>query len=223
MVFENIPAWEIILFVGLIVFFFINGIIILTIILWRFKWNFRVVILENIAGQGYIVSGRDRARLISFGDGGEEIFYLRKRKKYRIGYGKRIGNKYIAWAIGQDGYWYNISFGDLDKKLLELGVMPVDRDMRFATASVRKGIENRYNKKSFLEKWGTTIAIGMIIIAIVVQSAGYYINAKKQIELSQASAKSIEASKEVLETVKQVLSSLDTIKSGGSGYIEQPT
>lgn len=179
----------------------------------KLKWPYKVVILENTGGQGYTVSGRDKARLIKFGDGGEEIYFLKGRKKYKIGYGKKIGHKYIAWAIGDDGYWYNIQFENLDKKLSQLGVLPVDRDLRFATSSVRKGIDEKYQSKSFYEKWAVTITIGMLVFAIIANSIGMWYVSKKQVEVAQANAQGAETTLKVLEATQKVLSGLDAVSS----------
>lgn len=216
----GLVGWQVYLFFALVFFFLTVGGLVTFIILSRMRWPFKVVILENLAGQGYTISKRDKARLISFGDGGEEIFVLKKQKKYKIGYGKRIGKNQIAWAIGQDGYWYNFTFGDLDDKLLELGVMPVDRDMRFATASVRKGIENRYNDRSWMDKYGTILYFGLFIITLIIFGVIMYMAFNKQVEIAKTNAEAIKTSKEVMDVAKQVLSNIDTIKSGGgSGLV----
>lgn len=219
MAFLGMIGWEMYIFIGTIMLFFASGLIITLVLLNRYRWKFKVSILENTAGQGYMISKRDRARLISFGDGGEEIFLLKRAKKYRVGYGKRIGQNAIAWAIANDGYWYNITLGDLDKKLMEVGVMPVERDMRFATASLRKGIEDRYNKKGFMEKWGVMIAIGLIVVAIIVQGVSTYINIKQNVKVSENNLKASETSLKVLEASDKILGKVDNIQSGGSGLV----
>lgn len=210
-----------ILFIAFVIFFFIVGAAIVAIVYSRKRWPFKVVILENVSGQGFTVTGRDRARQIAFGDGGEEIFLLKKLKKYRVGYGKRIGNKQIAWAIGQDGYWYNFTFENIDKKLLEMGVSPVDRDMRFANASLRKGIENRYNDKSWMDKYGTVLYFGLFVIVVLAFGGVMWFAFDKQAEIAGASLEAIKASKEVMEAASRTLTAVDNIQGGGSGIIVQ--
>lgn len=215
--FETLPTWQIYLFLGMLGTFLLAGGITAFIVVDKVRWKFKVNILENLSGKGYVVTRKDRSRLVGFGDGGEEVFLLKRHKVFRIGYGKRIANNTIAWAIGQDGYWYNFQFGDLDIKLLELGVMPVDRDMRFANASLRKGIETRYNQKTFFEKWGVTIMIGMLIIAFAAMGATMYFNYKKQIELRKVDVEVMKVNKEVIESVKQMLA--ETRTGGGKSGI----
>lgn len=213
----GLVGWEFVIFAILVLLFLIVAGVTAFIILNRLRWNFKVNILENVAGKGYVIAGKDKARLIAFGDGGEEIFLLKHRKKYRVGYGKRIGTRVIAWAIGQDGYWYNITFGDLDSKLQELGVVPVDRDMRFSTSSLRKGIENRYNEKTWMDKYGTIMYFGLFVLTLLIFGGVMWFAFNKQIQIANINSKSMETTKEVMELAKQVLNNIDNVKNGGSG------
>lgn len=214
----NLGGWEWVIFWFMLSIFVICGGIVTFWILYRLRWKFEWRILENIAGFGYIPTRKGRCRLVGIGEGGEEIFYLKGIKKYKAGYGKRIGAKQIAWAIGEDGYWYNVTFGNLDKKLREIGVMPVDKDMRYAYASIRKIIDKRFDDKSFMEKYGPMIAIGLIIIAILVQGVTTYYIQKKVNEGLAINAQAVEAQQKVMELSERVLSNVANIQSGGSGY-----
>lgn len=218
-VIAGLEGWQLILFFAFVFLFLMAGAIITFVILSKRRWPFSVVVLENVAGKDLVVSLRDKARLVSFGDGGEEIFLLKRAKKYRVGYGKRIGHKQIAFVIAEDGYWYNIKFPDFNKKLLELGVMPVNNEVRLVNASIRKGISDTYKQKNFLEKYGVFIAIGMIIIAILVQGVSTYITNKQNLKISENNAKASETSVKVLESVDRILGKVDTIQSGGTGLV----
>ena len=198
-------------------FLIISGVTIFIIVNRRY-WKFKYVILENIGGSGYVITGRGRCRLVNFGDGGEEIFFLKRSKKWRVAYGKRIGKNQVAWAIGQDGYWYNVHFGDLDKRLAELGVNPVDRDMRYAYASVRKGVENRYNQKSFMEKYGTVIAFGMLFLCIIAMAGMIWIGQNGNAKIAAINSKAMETAKEVLDSSNNVVSKLANLGISSSGY-----
>lgn len=210
----NLPGWELIIFFVLIFLFLLSGIITAFVISQKLRWPYKVNILENVSGSGYVPTRKDRARLVKFGDGGEEIFLLKRMKKYRTAYGKRIGARTIAWAIGTDGYWYNVTFGDLDKKLLEVGVIPVDRDMRLANSSIRKGIDIDYKQKNFMDKYGTIIAFGMLLMCIMAMGGFIWFAMKQVQEANQANLETTRTSKEVMELARQVLSSLDNIKEG---------
>lgn len=212
---------ELIILWIILILFLVTGGIVAFILIHRWKYPFKYICFENIAGVGYVPTRRGRARLISFGDGGEEIFFLKNIKKWRVAYGKRIGKNQIAWAVGDDGYWYNITFGNIDKKLMELGVIPVDKDMRYAYASSRKGIENRYNDKTFMDKYGTIISFFMLFLCIVAMGGFMYFTTGKIVSANAENKQTAEVQKEVMMLAKQVLASIDNIKAGGSGMVTE--
>lgn len=208
---NGLPGWEVVLFVGLFIVFIISGLITTLWILNRLRWPFTYVVLENVAGKGFSISKKGRARLISFGDGGEEVYFLKNIKKYRVAYGKRIGPKQIGWAIDKAGYWYNFSFGDLDEKLLELGVMPQSVDVRLAMSSMRKGLKGRLEEKGAWEKYGAIMMIGTLLISIFVFAGMSWYMSNKQIELAQIQADSNQKSTEVLQQVSNSQNTLNSI------------
>jgi len=116
-----------------------------------FSYNRKIVVFENIAGQGFQPVYKDSAKLVKLGDGGEELLYLRKKKVYRTAYGRKMGKNVYWFVIGQDGYWYNSILGDLDAKMGMLDIEPIDRDMRYMHVAVRKNITERYRKIGFME------------------------------------------------------------------------
>lgn len=199
--------------------FFIGATIIVVWLTSKRVWNYSYTVLEYITGQGWSISRRGKCKLVSFGDGGEEIFFLKKLKKYRSAYGKRIGKNAILWVIGQDGYWYNASFDDFDQRLLRMGVFPVDTDARYANASVRKGINARYDKTSWIEKYGVYIAFGLVLLTIIAFFVFSNNIFNKSNEYAKTNAEITKTLSETLTEVKGILSSVDNIKSGGSGYI----
>ena len=210
---------EIIILIALFGIFFIASGVVTGVLLYYQRWNYKFEITENINGT-VVRTKKGRCRLVAFGDGGEEIFYLKKPKKWRVAYGKRIGKNTIGWHIGEDGYWYNYSYGNFDKRMRELGVNPVDRDMRYAYASARKGLENRYDKKNFMEKYGTVIAFGMLFLCIIAMGAFLWVGFNGQQKVASINAQSMTTAKEVMEASKSLISSLANLKlnSGGSGY-----
>lgn len=210
----QLPNWEWFLFGFIIFIFFASGITSLIIILGRLRWKFGVVITETINNLTQI-TGRDRARMIKFGDGGEEIFFLKRRKKYRAGYGKRIGRNQIMWSIGEDGNWYNTTLGNFDKKLLEVGVIPVDRDVRLANSSIRKGINMRYDDKGWMDKYQGFIYASMFFFIILAFAGLMWFAFDKLQDVNSANLQAIETSKEVMELASETLSNIDNIRGGG--------
>jgi hypothetical protein len=180
-------------------------------------YNKKVAIFENIGGLGYQKTGEDVARLIKIGDGGEEILFLKNRKSYKTAYGKKMGTNVYWFAVGQDGYWYNCTLGDLDAKMGMLDIEPVDRDMRYMHVAIRKNISDNYKKKeSFMDKYGSMV---MNSIFLLIMLLGLWFIADKVaggIKELVVGLKNMEASNELM---KQALAQVQTTCQGGSGYI----
>lgn len=225
-----LPGWQMILFIGLILVFLTTGAIVTFIIMSRLRWPFKYVVVEDVSGAGFGISRKGRARIVGFGDGGEELFLLKGVNKYRVGYGKRIGRRQVSWVVGEDGFWYQWSFGDFNKKLREMGMKPSSVNVRLSMAAVRKGLDSRYENKTWLEKYGPMLYAGLFIFTLLI-FAGimWYVN-KKNVEVAQInaealkeSAKTQEATQKTLATIDQILSKFNLQSSqatlGGSGLI----
>lgn len=215
---SRLPGWNIVIFIALIILCMVVTGVLVFRHLSKLRWPYSYVRTENVSGTGYAIPmgarGRGVARLIAFGDGGEELFFLKGIGKYRVGYGKRIGPNQIAFFQGDDGYDYQWSFGDPNKKLLEMGVFPVSKDQRFANASIRKGLEHRYpEEKTWLEQWGNILYAGMFILALLILIGGIWYSTNKQVQISQINQDSLKVSKEVQETNQKTLASIDNILS----------
>jgi len=190
---------------------------------WNIKvYNRRIEVYENISGFGFRKTFVDRARLIKVGEGGEEVLYLKKKKVYRTAYGKKMGKNLYWFAIGQDGYWYNIVLGDLDAKMGMLDIEPVDRDMRMMHVAIRKNIESRYRKKT-AEKVVAIAMGGMILMSLIMMIGGWYMfdkmaeTAKAINEGAETTLKSIELNKGLISAQDNVISRSSGITDAGSG------
>jgi len=184
-------------------------------VLHRFKiYNKTIIIYENISGQGYRKTGVDRARLIKVGDGGEEILWLLKKKVFRSAYGRKMGLNEYWFAIGQDGYWYNVVLGDVDAKMGMLDIEPIDRDMRYMHVAIRRNIIDRYKKTNFMDKYATYIFNGVIMVVLII--GGWFLLDKIG-EIAGQTASNLEIVGKVADKMGEVASSLDNICSGGSG------
>jgi len=180
------------------------------------KFNKKITILENIAGQGYVPTRKDKARLVKIGDGGEEVLELKKHKVYRTAYGKKIGKNTYAFAIGSDGYWYNVTFGDLDKKLKELRMNPIDRDMRYMHVAIRRNIKDRYEKITFLQKYGGLLAYTALI---AITGVMMWLLFDKFLDIGNTVQNAVQIAADVNEQTARLLSAMDSIK-GGSGITQ---
>jgi len=199
--------------IAFLVLFAIVGAITLYLLVQLKIYNRKIIVFENVSGQGFQPVYRDKARLVKLGDAGEELLYLKKKKVHRTAYGKKMGRNTYWFAIGQDGYWYNIVLGDVDAKMGMLDVEPIDRDMRYMHVAIRKNIQDRYRKQSLMDKYGSFIMNGLFLIIML---AGVWFLLDKVGDISSAISGSIDAAKEVTEATKNIVSSLDNI-CGGSG------
>jgi len=194
----------------IVILFLIVGCILLWM-WWRGKvFNKKIILFENIAGQGFQKTGEDRARIVKVGDGGEELLYLLKRKVYRTAYGRKMGKNTYWFAVGQDGYWYNILLGDLDAKMGMLDIEPIDRDMRYMHVAIRKNIQERYRKIGVMEKYGTIIMSGIFLIIMII---AIWLLMSKAGDLIHEGTAVVTAAKDLIEPLKTVASKIDNICS----------
>lgn len=184
-----------------------------------YLYDRKIELYENLSGRGYQLIFRDRAKVIRIGDGGEELLWLMKKKRFVSAYGRKMAKNLYWFAIGQDGYWYNTIMGDLDSKMAVLDIEPIDRDMRMESVAQRKNVEGRYRKDKWLDKYGIML---MNLVALVLFLTGMYFLTAKQGETASTINEGIKASVEVQESTKAIISSLDNICTGGSGIVPVP-
>lgn len=181
------------------------------IVFLRFKK--RIIILEDVAGSDDLEPiGRDKAMLVQIGKSGMEVLYLRKRKQYIGAYGKRMGRNTYYFAIGPDGFWYNITLGSLNEGMKSVKIKPTNVNMRYQNEGLMQTIKNRYDATTFWQKYGGLIAYVMLI---AITGIMMYLLFSKWAELSSGVASTVDAAAQVLEETKKVLGALDTIRGTG--------
>lgn len=188
--------------------------VILCFIIWMVYmarvYNRKIIVFENISGQGYQPTYRDKARLMKVGDGGEELLFLRRKKAYRTAYGKKMGKNTYWFAVGQDGYWYNVVLGDLDAKMGMLDIEPIDRDMRYMHVAVRRNIQERYRKLGIMDKYGSYIMNGVFLLIMII---GIWLLIDKMGDTASSVNTAVKTAKEIMDVNQKILSSLDNICS----------
>lgn len=165
---------------------------------------------ENIAGQGFQLSGRDTARIIKTGDGGEELLLTRRTKQYRTAYGRKMGKNEYWFCKGQDGYWYNAVLGDLDAKMGMLDIEPIDRDMRYMHVAIRKNIQDRYKKEDKFSKYAPFVISFVFLVIMVIAT---WLLMSKAGDLIQEAQTVVGATKPIAEALTNAVSKLDSICS----------
>lgn len=138
--------------------------VILGLVLFFMTYNKYVEVYENIGGGTKMIRVlRTRARIVKVGPGGEELLHLLRPRIYRTAYGRKIAPNTYAFGVGPDGYWYNMTFGDLDTKMGILDVEPIDRDVRMMHVAVEKIIQENYNPNKTAQ-----IVMGIFLFIMVI-------------------------------------------------------
>ena len=194
-------------------------LIILTALLLFFKtYKKKIIVFENISGQGYQPIVKTRARIIKLGLGGEEVLKTLAGGKYLTAYGKKMGKNTYWFAKGSDGYWYNIVIGDLDTKMAMLDIEPIDRDVRMFHVGLQKYNHQTYDKKSFMEKYGIHLLL-FVFLAVLILGMWFIIGQVGKATSSLAAT--ADTNRAVVESLSSILQGASNIQSGtgGSGIV----
>ena len=156
------------IYVALVVF---AGIIIIAgicILMFFLTYKRKIIIFENISGQGYQPVLRTRARVLKINVGGLELLKTLSGGTYLSAYGRKMGKNTYWFAKGQDGFLYNSVLGDLDAKLGMLDIEPIDRDVRMMHVSLDRLSHQTYGKQGFLEKYGVHMLLFVFLVVLIL-------------------------------------------------------
>jgi len=213
-------TWIYVLLAVVVGFFLIAAV---ALILFLRTFNKRVILFENISGQGYQPILKTRARTINLGVGGEEILKT-FGKKFVTAYGRKMGKNTFWFAKGQDGYWYNIVLGDLDSKRAMLDIEPIDRDVRMFHVALDRLSHQTYGKNSFLEKYGIHLLLFVFLLTLILGM--WFIVGKvgdAVAPLAQSTTQALEIQKTNAEITAKLASIVEklgiTSIEGGSGIV----
>jgi len=203
------------------------AIVAISILLFVKTYNKRIILFENISGQGYQPVLKTRARIVKLGVGGEELLRTFKGKHFVSAYGRKMGKNIYWYAKGQDGYWYNILLGDLDAKQAILDIEPIDRDVRMFHVAIDRLSHQTYGKQSFLEKYAVHLLLFAFLVILIL---GMWFIVGKIGDATAPLAKSAENAVKIQEANDKTLAKLDSliraigyipekIETGGSGLV----
>lgn len=178
-------------------------VVTVALILFYRTYNRKVIVFDNIAGQGYQPAFRSRARIIKLGVGGAEILKTLAGGNMVSAYGRKMGKNTYWFTKGPDGYWYNSILGDFDTKTAMLDIEPVDRDVRMTHVAIDKQARAEYDKKGNIEKY---IVMGILFFMLIAWLVGMYVIAGRiqtaTAPLAAANAQTEQAAKTNAETSK---------------------
>jgi len=212
-------------YVAIVVFFGLIFVVALVVVLFFLTYKKKIVLFENISGQGYQPVLKTRARVVKFGVGGEEILKTLFGGQYVSAYGRKMGRNTYWYAKGQDGFWYNIVLGDLDSKQAMLDIEPIDRDVRMFHVALDRLSHSTYGKQSFLEKYGIHMLLFVFLIVLILGMwfiVGKIGDATAPLaETTELSLKIQAANDKTLEKLDNLIRSMGYLpeSGGGSGLV----
>jgi len=195
------------------------GVILITItafFIFFMTYKRKIVVFENISGQGYQPVLKTRARIIKLGVGGEELLKTLSGGHFVSAYGRKMGKNTYWYAKGQDGYWYNIVLGDLETKRAMLDIDPIDRDVRMFHVALDRLSHQTYGKNSFMEKYGIHM---LLFVFLVIMILGMWFIVGKIGEATAPLAISSENAVKIQEANDRTLVKLDNILRS-MGYLD---
>jgi len=208
----------------------IIGVILITgvgFLVFYMTYNRKIVLFENISGQGYQPILKTRARIVKLGVGGEELLKTLVGGHYVSAYGRKMGKNTYWYAKAQDGYWYNFLLADLDSKRALLDIDPIDRDVRMFHVALDRLSHQTYGKQGFLEKYAVHMMLFLFLVVLVL---GMWFIVGKIGEATAPLALSAENTVKIQEANDKTLSKLDSVlrqigyidsnnNGGGSGLV----
>lgn len=205
----NFFAW---LLLVLVLVGVISTIIILFIL--NKRYNKKIIIFEKIGGN-FVPVRQDKGMEIKFSTAGDTITYLKKHKKYLPNPSIQTGNREYWYFIRQDDEWINFGLEDLDEQSRKVGARFLDKEMRYARTSIQKGLKDRYESQNAWQKYGIYIlSFGYVaLIGVMV-----WLLFDKWVDLAGTTAGAVDTAGIVLDRVDQILSSMNNICQGGSGF-----
>lgn len=212
------------IYIGIVILLGIILIACFAIFLFFLTYKKKIVIFENISGQGYQPVLKTRARVLKLGVGGEEILKTLFGGIFISAYGRKMGKNTYWYAKGQDGYLYNIILGDLDAKHSILDVEPIDRDVRMFHVALDRLSHQTYGKTGFLEKYGIHLMLFFFLITLILGMwfiVGKIGDAVAPLAQSSESAMKIQESNMIITSkLEGIVNNLArTSTSGGSGLV----
>lgn len=179
------------------------------------KYKHKITIFEKVSGR-FEPTKKDVAMEVSVGKGGDKAFHLRKGKKWIPRPSIQTGRNTYWFMLREDGELVNVGVEDIDETLKKAKVHYIDVEMRYARAGLQKNLKDRYDRPSFLQQYGTLIS-GMIIVLIT--GILMFLLFDKFLDLTAQLSSLMSTAQKVAEENQRLLAGIDTIRSGGTGFI----
>lgn len=144
--------------IGGITYYFVN----------QARYKIKIRVFSDVAGkpeQTYF----DRARVVNLGQSGENCWYLRGMKRQIPPGTKSMAKNEFWYYIKEDGDLINIGLENMNHKLKLMGINFTNPAMRYARIALQRNMKDRYQKVTFMDKYGTVLifTIHIIIVSIM--------------------------------------------------------
>lgn len=174
------------------------------------KYNKKIVIFERINDR-FEPTKKDKGAEIRLGIGGDTVLHLRKFKKYLPMPSLQTGRNTFWYIIRRDGEWINISMEDVDEKMELARVRFLSPEMRYARVGLEKSFRDRYNKVTFLQKYGGVIAFGGLIFLIGIM---IWLMFDKMIDFMAQMGGLLNKIEPLMERSEQIMANMDKVCTG---------
>jgi hypothetical protein len=192
---NKIATIALVVFIALVIFI---GIGFLVYMIYKKRiYIYTIVVYKNI-GNNPTRAGVFKARNISIGKAGDNLWFVGGCKKYITVPSIQSGRNEFWFWIRDDGEWVNFGLKDLDEDFKKAGAKYIHQDMRMQRLATDRLLEQRLLQKSFWDQYGTTIMTVLFFLIIAVSltifmymfgknidKLGVLINAVAEIELSK--------------------------------------
>jgi len=199
------------LVIGFVVLMIIVLLIIFAFIFIRsMKYNKKIIIFEKV-GNSWMQTGKDRAMELKYSISGDTVFYLRRRRKYLPRPELQTGRRTYWFAIREDGEWINITLEDIDTAMKEAKAKYLHPEMRYARTALLRNLRDRYEKESWMQKYGAYVGVALNIVMIVVILIFLYLLVDKIQTIGNSLIEAIKSTEPVMEKQQQILAALDNV------------
>lgn len=193
-------AFAVVIILGMIVF----------AIIWRRKYYMTIQVMSEIDGtirKDKVYKAMD----VRLSRSGDRIIYVRGANRYIPRPIYQSGPNVFLYVITSDDQWINVKMQNIDLERREIRLDYTDKEMRMAHIATERVIEQRYNKKSFWEQYGSLI---IYVIFIVLTLAAWVFIVKQQADVASKLASAIDSADKLLQHA--------VAAQGGSGITPAP-
>lgn len=160
---------------ALLIFFAIIiglGIIIGGVMWWinERKYKYKIPLLKKVGGRVKRVATY-KAKIYPLSKAGDCLWHVKGKglKKFIPPAMLQTGDNEFLHFERADGEWINIDYDDIDELMKKAGVKYIQQDMRTQRIATQEVLENRFQDKSFWDKYGNIIMHIIFLLIITVQ------------------------------------------------------